>query len=125
MASKRRAPARKAQRNPRGKAPTPKPSRPVSQAQARMMGVIARKGSRSTGKAAGVARTELSRPEARSSLRGVVVSTLPPRKRSMSTRPKPEAPAPTATATPKRQRTRTAAERAATRRANARRAAGL
>jgi hypothetical protein len=138
MAS-RRKPARKAQRSPRAKPPTPKPKpktpgprpapkggakRPVSRAQARLYGVVSRKGSRSTGKAAGVARAEMNRPEARSSLRGVVVSTLPPRKRSMSTRPKPD-PAPTPTARPRPKRTRTPAQLAATRRANARRAAGL
>jgi hypothetical protein len=89
------------------------PRKPVSQAQARLFGIVARKGA---GSARKVRRGELSRPEAKGALRGVKVSALPPRKRSTT-------PTPTPTATrPKRQRT--AAQRAATRKRNARRAAG-
>ncbi len=112
MASKRHKPARKAQRNPRPKAPTPKPApkggpkRPVSRAQARLFGVVARKGA---GSARKLDRGELSRPEAKGALRGVPVSALPERKRSTRPRPKPQ---------------RTAAQRAAARKRNARRAAG-
>jgi hypothetical protein len=86
-----------------------------------MMGVVARKGA---GSARKLDRGELSRPEAKGALRGVPVSTLPPRKRSARPKPKPEAPTPTPTATPAK-RTRTAAQRTATRKRNARRAAGL
>lgn len=122
MAAKRK-PTTRTKTKPKTPGPKPKakggPKRPVSQAQARLYGVVSRKGARSTGKAAGVARTEMNRPEARSSLRGVPVSALPPRKRSTRPRPKPD-PVPTPRAKP----TRTPAQRAATRKRNARRAAG-
>jgi hypothetical protein len=89
MASRRR------KAKPKSKAA---PRKPVSQAQARLFGIVARKGA---GKARKLKRGEMSRPEARSSLRGVPVSALRPK------------------------RQRTAAQRAATRKRNARRAAGL
>lgn len=103
--------------------PKRKPKRPVSQAQARMMGLVARKGAAGARK---VRRGELSRSEARSALRGVAVSALPPRKRSAS-KPTPAKPKPAATPTPTRPRPKrqpTAAQRAARRKANARKRAG-
>jgi hypothetical protein len=86
-----------------------------------MMGLVARKGA---GAAVKVRRGELSRSEARSALRGVKVSALPPRKRSAS-KPTPAKPTPAAKPKPRpTPRRSTAAKRAATRRRNARRAAG-
>jgi hypothetical protein len=100
-----------ARRKPKSKAA---PRKPVSQAQARLYGVVARRGA---GGAAKMKRSEMSRPEAKGALRGVPVSALPPRKRSTTTtaKPKPK---------PRAKPTRTPAQRAATRKRNARRAAG-
>lgn len=90
--------------------------KPVSQAQARLYGVVARRGA---GSARKLKRSEMSRPQAKGALRGAVVSALPERKRSTTTKPKPKP-----TPTPRAKPTRTPAQRAATRKRNARRAAG-
>jgi len=98
----------------------PKPKRPVSQAQARLYGLVARRGA---GSARKLARGEMSRPEAKSTLRGVPVSALPERKLSTKPKPKPK-PKPAAKPKPSAAPKRTAAQRAATAKRNARKRAG-